>query len=178
MRRSRFLYLAASLAMAGLLAPQTGLAGQTPTSPAPAAIPMASDLALGQGGLLRGQVVDAQGAPLAGASISVWHDNQQVVRTVADEQGQFVVTGLRGGVHQVVAGEGSAVYRLWTAQTAPPAAAQAAMIVSGNQVVRAQGPGPIIRNVLNSPVLWGAIGYTAGHIIGFNAGLDRTPSSP
>jgi hypothetical protein len=32
--------------------------------------------------------------------------------------------------------------------------------------------------VVRSPILWGALGYTAGHIIGFNAGIDRTPSSP
>src|SRR5688500_8644927 len=83
-------------------------------------MPAVADVALARGGLLQGQVVDAKGSPMKGAPVSVWHENQQVAKTVSDDNGQFQVAGLRGGVHMVVAGQNSSTYRLWTAEAAPP----------------------------------------------------------
>jgi hypothetical protein len=142
---------------------------------APAA-PQVLDVALGGGGLLQGTVVDSQGAAMKAVPVSVWFDNQQVVSTMSDENGRFSVSGLRGGVHQVVAAQGASVYRLWTAEAAPPSAKPGAVIVPGETVIRGQNGYPM-PPFWRSPVLWGVIGYTAGHIVGFNSGIDRTPSS-
>jgi hypothetical protein len=114
-------------------------------------LPQVVDVALGGGGLLRGQVVDTQGAPLKDTPVSVWFANHQVATTTADENGQFSVSGLRGGVHQVVAGQGSGVYRLWTAEAAPPTAKSGTLIIPGQTVVRGQNGYPV-RSILQSPV--------------------------
>jgi hypothetical protein len=147
-----------------------------PTDPAQS-IPEVQDVALARGGLLNGQVVDAKGAAMKAVPVSVWFENQQVAATVTNENGQFSVNGLRGGVHQVTAAQGSGVYRLWTAEAAPPTAKAGNVVVPGQTIVRGQNGYPV-QSFLTSPILWGGIMYTTGHIIGFNAGLDRTPSSP
>ena len=141
------------------------------------AVPEVHDVALARGGLLNGQVVDSQGAAMKAVPVSVWFENHQVATTVSDENGQFSVSGLRGGVHQVSAGQGSGVYRLWTAEAAPPTAKPGKVVVPGENIVRGQNGYPV-RSILQSPILWGGIMYTAGHVIGFNSGIDRTPSSP
>jgi hypothetical protein len=168
-------WMAASTALAGLLA--VASAAEAVEKSEAAAKPVAVDVALAPGGLLRGQVVDAQGVPQKGTSVSLWHENQQVAQTVSDLSGQFSVTGLRGGVHQVVAGQNQGVYRLWTAQAAPPTARPGTIVVSGAPVIRAQN-GQMGRSFLTSPVLWGGVAYAAGHVIGFNSGIDHSPSSP
>lgn len=139
--------------------------------------PAVLDVALDRGGLLRGQVIDAQGAAMKQAPVSIWFENRQVATSTTNDQGQFSVTGLRGGVHTVSAGQGGEVYRLWTAEAAPPSARNGTLVISGETILRGQNGQPI-RSIVYSPILWGALGYTAGHIIGFNAGIDRTPSSP
>ncbi len=98
-----------------------------------------SDVALGQGGQLVGQLVDKQGRGVEGAVVSVKFGNKEVAKTVTNAKGQYAVKGLRGGVHQVVAGRQVQVFRFWSAQTAPPAAKTAALSVLGsNGVVRGQ----------------------------------------
>jgi hypothetical protein len=148
-----------------------------PAQPAASSAPIVQDVALARGGLLQGQVVDSQGLAMKAVPVSVWYENNQVATTVSDEQGRFSVGGLRGGVHQVSAGQGAGVYRLWTAEAAPPTAANGTVVVPGQAIIRGQNGYPV-RSILQSPVLWGGIMYTAGHVIGFNAGIDRTPSSP
>jgi hypothetical protein len=147
-----------------------------PEKPAQA-VPEVQDVALARGGLLQGQVVDAKGTAMKAIPVSVWFNNQQVAKTVSDDSGRFTVTGLRGGVHQVTAGQGAGVYRLWTVDAAPPSATSGAVVVPGEAVVRGQNGYPV-RSILESPVLWGGLMYTVGHIIGFNVGIDHTPSSP
>lgn len=144
-----------------------------PAQPAPEVL----DVALARGGLLQGQVIDAEGAAMKAVPVSVWFENQQVATAVSDDNGQFSVSGLRGGVHQVAAGQGAGVYRLWTAEAAPPTAKPGTVSVPGQSIVRGQNGYPI-RSFFRSPILWGGIMYTAGHVIGFNSGLDRTASSP
>ena len=169
-------YMRAAMAMALAALPACCLAADAPIEPPP--VPAMTDVALARGGLLQGQIVDAKGAPMKAAQVSIWHENQQVAKTVSDNNGQFRVAGLRGGVHLVVAGQNSSAYRLWTSDAAPPNASTGTVVMPGETVVRGQNGYPIAGNIIRSPILWGALGYTAGHIIGFNSGIDRTPSSP
>ena len=106
-----------------------------------APVNVVSDIGLSTGGLLQGKVVDPQGAPIQQASVVVLHDGQEVARTTTTTDGLFRVAGLRSGVHQVVGESGVATCRFWAEGTSPPAANQAALIVSGDPLVRGQGYG-------------------------------------
>ncbi len=134
MKRRLCQQIAAAVAVLGMVLPQTVFAGQ-PARPS-------VDVALGPGGLLTGQVVDENGVAQPGLPVVIQQGQQQVVRTATDENGQFFAQGLRGGQHQIVTPAGPVAYRFWAANTAPPAANNAALVVANHDVVRGQyGPG-------------------------------------
>jgi len=99
------------------------------------------DIALHEGGVLVGQMLDAQGGAIAGAPISVLTAGKEVARVQTDQSGKFEVTGLKGGVHQIATVGQQDVYRLWSPKTAPPAAQKGLMLVSSSDLVRGQGCG-------------------------------------
>lgn len=108
-------------------------------SPVPAS--GVADIALGEGGLLTGRVVNAQGAPIVDTAVSLQQAGEEVAATVTNEEGVFAVRGLRGGLYQVVSDGGVVTYRLWAPNTAPPAANQAALVVTGQEILAGQyGP--------------------------------------
>jgi hypothetical protein len=125
--------MAAAVACFGLALPPSVLAA------APAVGP--TDVALRTGGVLVGHVVDQQGVAKAGTAVSIRFAEHEVVRTTTDQNGVFAAQGLRGGQYQLTTEEGVTTCRLWAADTAPPAAKPAALIVSGNNAVRGQWSG-------------------------------------
>jgi hypothetical protein len=96
------------------------------------------DVALSDGGTLVGQLVDAQGAPLANAPVALLVGGKEVVRGTTNERGEFTVTGLKGGVYEVAAPGYQGIYRLWAPRTAPPAANQGMLMVAQGDFVRGQ----------------------------------------
>ncbi len=121
------------LACWGMIAPQSvSVAQERATVRAQLA-----DVALAQGGVLRGRVINSQGKSMAGANVVVGHAGHVIARTTADKDGFYAVKGLRGGVHQV----NSSLVRLWSAGTAPKAARQNVLNVSGS-IVRGQSCPP------------------------------------
>jgi hypothetical protein len=137
MKQSAFGKCAATFAALGLVLPAPAWA----TPPVAAQVAAVTDIALRPGGNLLGQVVDAQGVAKAGAPVSIEYAGKQVARTTTDENGVFAAQGLRGGQYQITTPEGASACRLWAADTAPPSARPAALVVSGNDVVRGQyGP--------------------------------------
>jgi hypothetical protein len=122
-------WVVASWAALGLCVPQIAFAA------APAPAPAVLDVALSDGGVLHGQVVNLQGAGVAGLPVFVKAQdrNTAVATTAAD--GTFSVQGLRGGVYQVSTVQGQGVYRLWSAGTAPPVAQTGAVIYTQNSTV-------------------------------------------
>jgi hypothetical protein len=121
--------------------PQLLVAEEQPTSPVTAVEQRqtTTDIALDDQGMLAGQVVDAQGAPVPNAPVSLKTGGQEVALVMSDDQGQFQVQGLQGGVYQITSAGHQGVYRLWTSQAAPPAATNALSIVSAPvEVVRGQ----------------------------------------
>jgi hypothetical protein len=114
------------------------------------------DVALDQGGVLRGQAVDAQGRPLVHAPLHARQQQQIVGTAVTDDNGYFAMAGLRGGVYQIEVAGSHATWRLWAARTAPPTALRAAMIVGGGDTVRGQWAGS--RYFWPAVVLTGIIG--------------------
>jgi len=121
---------AVALACFGLLIPRFALASE-PTGRA------VVDVALRDGGVLSGQVVNAQNVALANREVRVLQNAQEIAGAKTDAEGRFAIEGLRGGVYQVVTAQGSGVYRLWAPQTAPPSAEPAVLLVGGD-VVRGQ----------------------------------------
>lgn len=95
--------LATAIACLGMIIPPSAFAG----TPSPVA-----DVALGAGGQFVGKVVNAQGAPVAATTVSLRQAGQEVASTATDTQGSFAVQGLQGGQYEVVAENGSVVYRL------------------------------------------------------------------
>jgi hypothetical protein len=150
-----------SLATLGLCMPHVAFAVEL--APAPAVV----DVALADGGVLHGQVVNLQGAGIAGTPVTVKAQNHTVAATTTATNGTFGVKGLRGGVYQVATVQGQGIYRLWTAGTAPPAAQNTAVVYSqnvpnggaldANAVVYAQGAGGMKMLLANPIVIAGII---------------------
>ncbi|WP_425398092.1 carboxypeptidase-like regulatory domain-containing protein [Aeoliella sp.] len=132
--------LAAAIACVGMIMPSAALSAEPVAAQAPSL-----DVALGEGGVFRGQVVDAHGAAQAHQDVALVYQGREVVRTKTDEQGVFAARGLRGGQYQLVTQDQVAPFRLWSANAAPPTARPAALIVSGSQAVNGQyGGGGIL----------------------------------
>lgn len=139
------------------------------------------DIALYDGGVLAGRLVDTQGTPQANHEVVVRFAGQVVGKGMTDGQGHFVVRNLRGGVHEVEAGGVSEVYRLWAPRTAPPAAKRSALVVKSGTVVRGQsGYYGHDHGHHKSGMLWkatviGSAGVIGG-VIGYNI-RDFDPAS-
>ena len=116
------------LATLGIALPNAGIAlAATPVSGV-------KDVALEQGGALRGQVISAQGVVRPGSRVSILHQGRQVAEVATDKQGRFIATGLTGGIYVVAAQGTGEVVRAWTAEAAPPIAARGLLLVPQGEV--------------------------------------------
>ena len=78
----------------------------------------AHDVALsGSRGVLVGKVVDPTGAAVADVPVVLRAGNRHLAESRSDAQGRFAFAELRGGIYQVVAGEGFVTFRAWAAGT-------------------------------------------------------------
>lgn len=103
---------------------------------AQAAVPVVRDIALQSSGTLQGQVLDTQGVPQAGVPVAIAQNGQMITNTTTDQEGRFHLVNLRGGVYELQTPMGNGAYRLWAPRTAPPAAQDGVLVVSGDNVVR------------------------------------------
>lgn len=124
--------LAVVLATVGVCLPQCAVAAQLPQGK-----PI-TDVALQDGGVMVGQVVDTAGVPQKDQPVSLLGGKQELGSAKTDANGYFAFSGLRGGTYQVVATEGHGAYRTWSPGTAPPNAQQGALVVAGQDVTRGQ----------------------------------------
>ena len=161
MKTARFVRgVAISLAALGMCLPQVAFAA----APTPAVV----DVALSDGGVLHGQVVNLQGAGIAGVPVSVKTKNHEVATVTTAADGTFSVQGLKGGVYQVAAAQGQGVYRLWSAGTAPPVAQTGAIVYTQNGVVDSDavvytqgGGGSSLKMLLANPIVIAGVIATA-----------------
>ena len=128
------------LACLGMLLPVGVLRAAQPSEKftAARAAPQVRDVALAADGSMRGRVVSLEGLGQGEVSVVARLAGREVARTMTDKTGHFLLAVPRGGVYEVQAGSQVTLYRLWAAKTAPPAAARAALIVAGEDVLRAQ----------------------------------------
>jgi carboxypeptidase family protein len=125
--------LVVSVAVLGTCLTQPLLAS-TPVKQSPVVV----DVALGQGGVLLGQVVDTNGAVKAAVPVSLRLGDRELAKARTDTKGYFAFSGLRGGVYQVVAAKGVGSYRAWAVRTAPRTAEKGALVISGQDLMRGQ----------------------------------------
>lgn len=120
--------------------------------------PKVVDVAMLNGNVLVGQLVNSNGKGVSDTQVLLQQDNKTVVTLKTDKQGVFAVKGVPGGVYQLATKDTQGVYRLWAPQTAPPTAQKGVLLVSGNGVVRGQY-GSHLRNMLANP--WIVAGIVA-----------------
>jgi len=135
--------LTARLTFLGVLvAGQNAVAADTDDAPVPEE-PKSEilDVALGEDGMLIGRVVDAQGRLIVGAPVLVRHKGRSIAAAMTSETGIWQVSGLHGGLHQIVVPQGQTTARFWTAEAAPPTASPDVVTVSTGPVIRGQNSG-------------------------------------
>ena len=135
------------------------------------------DVAIGSDGSLRGVVVDPAGEPQA--SVPLWIETQGMwlPAGTTNADGTFQIAGLRGGVLRLATPSHLAVVRVWMPGTAPPGAAEAAVVVTESGVTRGQRP--ISELFFGDPVVVGLAlaGAIAVPIIVANSKKSRAPGS-
>lgn len=97
------------------------------------------DVALGSGGVLRGQVVDRDGVAREGATVTIESKGVQVAEARTSADGLFAVAGLKGGIYAISSDSSSGVVRAWSHESAPPAAAEGILLVPHDFTVRGKG---------------------------------------
>jgi hypothetical protein len=168
--------LVVCLAVLGFCLPQPLLAAV-----AAGQAPVVTDVALSDGGVLLGQVVDAQGSAKSRVPVSIRAGDRELAVGKTDGAGYFAFSGLRGGVYQLTAAEGLGAYRLWAPGTAPPAAQPGALIVAGQDLARGNWHGPHfgrLRFWLSNPWCVGALVATAVAVPVIIHNSDGGPASP
>jgi len=95
------------------------------------------DIALQAGGTLDGQILDANGVPLAAAVVQLT-SGPRIWKTRTDADGVFHLTDLCGGTYQITAAGQSQLLRTWAPGTAPPKANRGVLITPAADVVRGQ----------------------------------------
>ncbi len=172
MKIRKIQHLAAMVAALGMAMPQAAMA-------APAKTVVPGDIALRDGGVFVGQIVNAQGAAIADAQVTMVTAGKAIALTKTDKQGRFAVQGLRGGHYDVVAMNGKNTYRVWAPKTAPPTARSGALIVTEEEVMNAQGHGGMLGFVQSYPLLTAAAVTAAIAIpVGIAASDDDPPATP
>jgi hypothetical protein len=99
--------------------------------------PDIQDVTLRPDGMLRGQLVRAEGGQSVNTLVRFHRDGRMVAETVTDANGQFVVHSLTGGVYAVQTPANVGHYRVWTNQAAPPSAAHDLRMVE-DEIIRGQ----------------------------------------
>ncbi len=174
---------AVGLACLGVIMPQARLLAATPADKADSTDRTQQtvvDVELGPGGTLVGQVVDAQGIGLEGTAVTIHQGDKQIGQVVTDAQGRYELTNLRGGFYQIVAGQGYGFYRLWAPNTAPPAARNSALVVSGDNAVLAQGGlVPVVGGVdlITLLILAGVTTSTVFSILAYDEAKDNNDNN-
>lgn len=140
---------------------------QTPdTKTAERTLPSTTDVALsGKQGTLLGQVIGPAGKPRPNVMVSLRVDNRVSAKGKSDSQGRFAFTNLRGGVYQVMAGNGFGTFRAWADGTAPKSAKRKALVVVAEETIRGQMGKPDwkgrLRRCLRNPIVLAGIVGTA-----------------
>ncbi|MHB8974595.1 MAG: hypothetical protein ACYC3X_16825 [Pirellulaceae bacterium] len=116
------------------------------------------DVSLQSAGVLRGEVVNAQGVPRGDMQVTAVQNGQALAVAQTDPAGRFQLVRMTAGVYELQTAGSSDVYRLWAPRTAPPAAQDSVLLVAGEQVVvRQNNPHPVLGPLANPWVIGGIV---------------------
>jgi hypothetical protein len=156
------------MALAGMCLPaQTAAAANADSRPTatPDVKLAVSDVALAEGGLLIGRVLDEHMRPLAAADVAISASGRTVATTTTDNRGAFAVAGLRGGFHQIITAHAVQNCRFWPVGTEPPRATQGVRIVDA-AVVRGQWcPPPMANRFIRNAKVWATNPFVVGGVV-------------
>ncbi len=99
------------------------------------------DVQLTADGKLNGQLVDAQGLPLAGETVTLRDGEVVLGQTKSDAKGRFAVDAGRGGTYLLAARGADTPLRVWSDGTAPSAATNGILVVAVEETIRGRHRG-------------------------------------
>jgi hypothetical protein len=120
--------LALTLAMCGIIIPVQALSAAAPS--ASRSVSAVQDVALAKGGVLNGQLLSENGAPVVNEAVVLVADGKAVARTETDKSGRFEFAQLRGGQFSVATRHGAQPLRVWMPNTAPPVASEGLLLTT------------------------------------------------
>lgn len=98
----------------------------------------ARDIELTNDGTLHGQIFTPDGRAVEHATVELRYQGTTVARAVTGAKGDFAVTGVRGGAHDLQVGSAATSIRLWKNGTAPAGSVDALVLSADENVVRGQ----------------------------------------
>lgn len=115
---------------------------------------------------LVGSMVDAQGKPVAGVTVTAKYGRRVLAETKTDRQGEFRFRNIRTGVFEIRSRLVRRVVRVWSNGTAPKNARREALLVADPGTrVRAQSPVPFTPTAVSNGLV------EAGLLIGATVGV-------
>ena len=146
MRKHKILYRVASIAVCvGMLLSNTAIAFEGET------VQVARDVELTRQNEFQGVVYTSEGRPVENAPVELRYQGTAIARTTTGSQGEFLVTGVRGGAHDGVVGSMSSPVRLWKNGTAPESAVEGFVVAADEKVVRGQACDPYAGQAASCP---------------------------
>lgn len=146
----------------------------------------AVDISLHNSAFVVGQLVSAEGKPVAGAEVRMTLADGRTATTQTDVQGGFAFRGATGAAY-LTAYNAEQVVRVWDAKTAPPKAALAVLMVQHNEVARGQHyAGQDANNFINTSkrlmanplFVAGAVATAVAIPVAIHNSDDDPPASP
>ena len=155
MRRMRYVKaMTVALACLGWLLPVSPVSAVPPAAGAKTSPAAFQDVRLGNEGTLAGQLLDANGRPVAQQPVALFQGTKALVETRTDAAGRFAFPQVRSGVYQLTEGTVCVACRAWTNAAAPPAAQGQVLLVAKADVVRGQQP---LSALFTNPLVIGLI---------------------
>jgi len=99
---------------------------------------VARDVELTGDGTLYGQIYTSEGRVVENAPVELRYQGVSVAHAMTGANGDFVITGVRGGAHDLSVGAATTSVRLWKNGTAPEGAVQSLIVAGDESVVRGQ----------------------------------------
>lgn len=133
MRKHTILAKAASVAVCfGILLSSTASAFEKGSSQ------VARDVELTGDGTLHGQIYTSEGRVVENAAIELRYQGSTVAQAMTGANGDFAITGVRGGAHDLSIGSATTSVRLWKNGTAPAGSVESLIFAGDENVVRGQ----------------------------------------
>lgn len=133
MRKHTILVKAASIAVClGILLSSTASAFEGGRSQ------VARDVELTGDGTFYGQIYTSEGRVVENAAVELRYQGTTVARAMTGENGDFAITGVRSGAHDLSIGTATTSVRLWKNGTAPAGSVESLVYAADENVVRGQ----------------------------------------